>query len=388
MAILLIRRSRWRRFFLIRISSSGNGLRTAKENSLSRLSVRNTPIGTPPTTIRQTWAKSSTAVAAVFAGQAHGIGYVLTGTEIAAVDLDKCRDPETGRVDAWAQSIVDRAPGAYVEVTVSGTGLRVIGVGSGEAAHRKFVVGGDGAGVEVYRKATRFITVSCVQISDCHELTDIDDLIDYVVAHYGKANGNGKHEPNFTFEMDGNVLEDDIDQLIKNGAPVGQRSQAFSRVVWSLSGSGLSPEEIEQELRLYPNGIGAKYLAPDRLRQEIVRCVDKRGKSSTAAKSSTATQTGTTRTFPFWKIGVVSCPAFRSMCSHRTGRLGQRMQRTVRALASIRLVPLLGVASSLIGTARRIKPSKSWSEPFTMWTAIVGFWERAKRRGWMLPSAP
>jgi hypothetical protein len=30
------------------------------------------------------------------------------------------------------------------------------------------------------------------------------------------------------------------------------------------------------------------------------------------------------------------------------------------------MVPLLAVASSLIGTARRIKPSRSWSEPFTL----------------------
>jgi primase-polymerase (primpol)-like protein len=83
-----------------------------------------------------TWAKSSAAVAAVLAGLAHGIGYVLTGTPMAAVDLDDCRDPGTGNIDDWAQNIVDRAPGAYVEVTVSGAGLRVIGTGSGAAAHR------------------------------------------------------------------------------------------------------------------------------------------------------------------------------------------------------------------------------------------------------------
>jgi len=34
-------------------------------------------------------------------------------------------------------------------------------------------------------------------------------------------------------------------------------------------------------------------------------------------------------------------------------------------------IPLLGVASSLIGTARRISPSRSWSEPMTMWACVV-----------------
>jgi hypothetical protein len=35
-------------------------------------------------------------------------------------------------------------------------------------------------------------------------------------------------------------------------------------------------------------------------------------------------------------------------------------------------VPLLGIASGLIGTARRVRASKSWSEPCAIWTAIVG----------------
>ena len=34
-------------------------------------------------------------------------------------------------------------------------------------------------------------------------------------------------------------------------------------------------------------------------------------------------------------------------------------------------VPLLGVASSLIGTARRVQASTSWTVPMTLWTAVV-----------------
>ncbi len=35
------------------------------------------------------------------------------------------------------------------------------------------------------------------------------------------------------------------------------------------------------------------------------------------------------------------------------------------------MVPLLGVASSLIGTARRVRVSGAWSEPLTIWTCVV-----------------
>jgi Protein of unknown function (DUF3987) len=44
-------------------------------------------------------------------------------------------------------------------------------------------------------------------------------------------------------------------------------------------------------------------------------------------------------------------------------------------------VPMLSIASSLIGTARRIAPSRSWSEPLTMWTAVVGFSGTGKTPG-------
>jgi hypothetical protein len=44
-------------------------------------------------------------------------------------------------------------------------------------------------------------------------------------------------------------------------------------------------------------------------------------------------------------------------------------------------VPLLGIASSLIGTARRIKASRSWSEPMTCWAGVIGFSGTGKTPG-------
>jgi Protein of unknown function (DUF3987) len=44
-------------------------------------------------------------------------------------------------------------------------------------------------------------------------------------------------------------------------------------------------------------------------------------------------------------------------------------------------VPMLGIASSLIGVARRIQASTSWLEPCTMWCGIVGFSGTGKTPG-------
>ena len=44
-------------------------------------------------------------------------------------------------------------------------------------------------------------------------------------------------------------------------------------------------------------------------------------------------------------------------------------------------VPFLAIASSLIGTARRVEVSRSWSQPMTLWAAVVGFSGTSKTPG-------
>ena len=45
------------------------------------------------------------------------------------------------------------------------------------------------------------------------------------------------------------------------------------------------------------------------------------------------------------------------------------------------VAPLLGIGSSLIGTSRRVMASRSWSQPMTTWTAVVGFSGTSKTPG-------
>jgi primase-polymerase (primpol)-like protein len=96
-----------------------------------------------------TWCSFQTATDTVAAGQADGIGFMLKGSGIAAIDLDHCRDAAAGTIDDWAADIVSRVPGAYTEVTASGCGLRVLGLGMGAELHRKFAIDGNGAAVEL-----------------------------------------------------------------------------------------------------------------------------------------------------------------------------------------------------------------------------------------------
>jgi hypothetical protein len=79
-----------------------------------------------------------------------GLGFVFTsGDPYTGVDLDHCRNPETGVVEEWAQKIIDQLDG-YTEVSFSGTGFHVLVRG-------KLPVGGTKRGnIEAFRQEKYF----------------------------------------------------------------------------------------------------------------------------------------------------------------------------------------------------------------------------------------
>jgi len=80
-----------------------------------------------------TWVDYATALAA--APRYEGLG-IFFSDGLCGVDLDKCRDPESGLVEAWAQGIVD-ALNSYTETSPSGTGVHVILFGELPTGRRK-----------------------------------------------------------------------------------------------------------------------------------------------------------------------------------------------------------------------------------------------------------
>ncbi|GGL36084.1 hypothetical protein GCM10009037_19520 [Halarchaeum grantii] len=100
-----------------------------------------------------TWTDATTAVDAVESGEADGVGFVFTDDDpLVGVDLDDCRDPETGAVEEDARDIVERLD-SYTEVSPSGTGFHVLVEGElPEGRNRR-------GSVECYETA-RFFTVT------------------------------------------------------------------------------------------------------------------------------------------------------------------------------------------------------------------------------------
>lgn len=90
-----------------------------------------------------------------------GVGFVFTPeAEIVGVDLDGCRDPQTGRVAEWALEIVAELD-SYTELSPSGSGLKIFALGSlagkpGRSLVDAPALGGKQAALEIYDRRRYF----------------------------------------------------------------------------------------------------------------------------------------------------------------------------------------------------------------------------------------
>jgi len=164
--------------------------------------------------------------------------------------------------------------GVYIEVTVSGTGVRFIGLSNdAEAIHRKYTLDpATGEAIELYRNCARYITISglTADLPPCPVLDVVDGFFERLQFQLDVLAQSRVLMPGFDFNLNNaGPQQVDYGNLIQNGADEGERSEEFARVVWHLAGQGKSAEEIVQEIARHPAGIGQKYAG--RLQAEVDR---------------------------------------------------------------------------------------------------------------------
>jgi primase-polymerase (primpol)-like protein len=151
------------------------------------------------------WCDFETAIATAKRHGFDGVSFALTPavattkpgtftptatTWIAAFDLDDCRNPKSGALALWAQGLIEEAR-SYVEITPSGTGLRIIGYGRADSAvHNKLKAPGGGS-CEIYRQTPKFITVTGDALDGWNtDLANIDAAILGARTRIGKRIGD------------------------------------------------------------------------------------------------------------------------------------------------------------------------------------------------------
>jgi putative DNA primase/helicase len=108
-----------------------------------------------------TWGTLEWAWQAKEAHDLDGVGKVFhDDNDLIGIDLDKCRDKESGKVTMWVLNIVSKLD-TYAEVSPSGTGIKLWLYGILPGARRR----NDAQGVEMYDDK-RFFTVTGCRLPD------------------------------------------------------------------------------------------------------------------------------------------------------------------------------------------------------------------------------
>ena len=140
-------------FVCWRYSRSGDGAshRWCKQ-PISPIDGKLAKITTP-----ETWSDFGTTMNTFQRNKSYlaGIGFVFTDDDpFVGIDLDHCRDAESGELTDWASTLVNEL-GSYTEVSPSGTGVKIILKSDQQVpSHRK-----SSPGIEIY-STQRYFTLT------------------------------------------------------------------------------------------------------------------------------------------------------------------------------------------------------------------------------------
>lgn len=125
-------------------------------------------------TDQSTWSDFATVVQANL-DHGYGVGFVFNNDGLVGIDIDDCRNPQTGAIALWAMYLIQTLD-SYAEVSPSGTGVKLFLTGTLPEQFRKKHNRTDGnGGVEIFASG-RFFTVTGLHIAST--LPDIQNRND------------------------------------------------------------------------------------------------------------------------------------------------------------------------------------------------------------------
>jgi hypothetical protein len=200
--------------------------------------------GLAASTRSTTWSSAEDAHAAVLRWSLTGVGFAFTDSDpYAGIDIDNCRNPDTGQIAEWAREII-RELNSYTEVSPSRTGVHIIVRGTVPAGRGNQVGHGNGK-VEMFSRA-RYFTFTSIHVG--RTPTEIFDRETELLALHNRlfASRNtprgGKHST-----PSSPILASDAELITK--ARQAQNGLKFERL-WNGQWEGGYPSQSEADLAL------------------------------------------------------------------------------------------------------------------------------------------
>ena len=206
----------------------------------------------------ETWCSFEQAEAAYLDGDRTGVGLVLDGTgDLAGVDIDGCRDAETGTVDPAALALLERMGAAYVEVSPSGTGLRAFGYAPPLDTGCAGIL--DGLKLELYSKG-RYLTLTGVTIKPgplgplrgfggLAERIRADRKVNPVTGEIEHTAPDERHAELVRRILSGDVFHDSLRDLAASLVSSGMHNGAAVNHLRGLMDASAAPRDVRWQAR-------------------------------------------------------------------------------------------------------------------------------------------
>lgn len=188
-----------------------------------------------------TWSNFDDALAAYQAGRFDGVGFVFSNDgPYCGVDIDGCRDPESGIIAPEAKEIIETL-GSYSEVSPSGCGVKVfLKARKPGPKCRKPYAGGH---VEIY-DAGRYFTVTGKRVDGAP--TEVEHRQAGLEAVYAKVFGDKRVADEPAAAGATALADDEIIAKASNGRKNGEEF----RSLWDGRWEGNYPSQSEADLAL------------------------------------------------------------------------------------------------------------------------------------------
>lgn len=133
---------------------------------------------------QETWTTFEDVKQAFLGKDYSGLGLVIDGSDFCGIDLDDCRDPDTGELSNLAKEVLERVQG-YAEVSPSCTGIKIFTISNLAQSHSK-------TGVELYKNGRYFAVTG--HVLDSHtDLPLIRQDLDWLVEReFGQPSSRGE----------------------------------------------------------------------------------------------------------------------------------------------------------------------------------------------------
>lgn len=137
-----------------------------------------------------TWTTFTQARDAYLRDGHDGLGFVFAG-ELVGIDVDDCRDAETGALAEWARPLLALFAGCYMEISPSGTGVHII-------LHGTLPSGGNrtpyASGVVEMYNTGRFFTMTGDLLGECGATANIETRQRAIETLHGELFPNAKKQ--------------------------------------------------------------------------------------------------------------------------------------------------------------------------------------------------